>query len=65
MNKNEYMTLDEFRISRASRYSSTQDSMIDGIMSAWRQLTEWIRHLRGDNAKKTGKKTKKDTLPHY
>ena len=41
--KNEYMTLDEFRISRASRYDTSQGSIFDSIMSAWRKLTSWIR----------------------
>ncbi len=41
--KNEYMTLDEFRISRASRYGTSQGSILESIMSAWRKLTNWIR----------------------
>ena len=41
--KNEYMTLDEFRISRASRYGNSSDSVLESIMSAWRKLTNWIR----------------------
>ena len=44
--KNEYMTLDEFRISRASRYDTSQGSIFDSIMSAWRKLTSWIRQTK-------------------
>ena len=41
--KNEYMTLDEYRIGRASRYVNSSDSVFESIMSAWRRLTSWIR----------------------
>lgn len=41
--KNEYMTIDEYRIGRASRYNIQPDSVIIQIMSAWRRLTNWIR----------------------
>jgi hypothetical protein len=49
--KNEYMTLDEFRIGRASRYVNSSDSVFEMIMSAWRRLTSWIRRGGSDEHK--------------